>query len=240
MRRWVAVFAVLWLVGVGAGIVAWAKGSARASRTVEVGRVHRVHLEGIGKLELVEGGSDSLRVEADPAVMRYLRTDVSGGELHIHFDRGLDRVKGSNKWQITFRLTQRDLSRLSDLDLEGVADLQGTGLDAKQLKLSAQGVSHVDLGVHTRALTVTLEGVGECRLHGEATEQNVTVQGVGRYLAKDLRSDTCTISVDGVSQAEVRAEKALGGSVGALSSLSYAGDPKVTVQGEKRVKRMEE
>lgn len=178
-------------------------GTAGTGESREVGGFTGVELSTVGTLLIDRTGTESLTIEAEPAVLPLLTSEVSGGVLRLGVAPG---EEVATREPIVYRLT---VAALDSLSVSGAGDATATNLD-------------------TDRLVVDVDGAGDVTLSGTAGTQVVTLGGAGDYDAGDLLSATVEITVDGAGDAVVNASDRLDATVGGAGSVEYVGDPQVT------------
>src|SRR6185437_13069443 len=78
-------------------------------------------------------------------------------------------------------------------------------------------------------------------LAGRVDDEKVSISGAGSYRAERLFANDATVTVSGVGNVVLRAERTLRANISGAGVIEYAGDPVVTehVSGIGRVKRRE-
>ncbi len=182
--------------------------------TRDVGGFTAVELASVGDLRIEQSGAESLRIEAEAAVLPLLTSEVSGGVLRLGVVPG-STVRTSQP--IVYHLT---VATLDALTVSGAGDAA-----AEDLRVGR--------------FTVDITGAGAATLGGSADSQVVTLRGTGEYDGEDLRSSTAEVTVDGAGSAVVHATDRLDVSVDGAGSVEYVGDPVVTqdVSGAGSVER---
>ncbi|MEM1246426.1 MAG: DUF2807 domain-containing protein [Acidobacteriota bacterium] len=172
-----------------------------------------VALLGVGDLEIVQSGQESLIITADENLLDRLSSDVFGGELVLSVD--------SNREILPSRTIEY---RVEAIDLVSVALV---------------GVGDVDVrSVDTAELFIDLAGIGDVDVRGVADFQEIRITGVGDYDAPNLASAEVDVDLTGPTRVTVRVRDRLTGTVGVNSELEYFGDPIVDVDGGGRVRRL--
>lgn len=172
-----------------------------------------VALLGVGDLDVVQSGQESLIITADENLLSRLSSDVIGGELVLAVD--------SNREIIPSRTIDY---RVDAIELFSVALL---------------GVGDVDLrAVDTTDLFLDLAGIGDVDAEGVADFQEIRITGVGDYDAADLASAEVDVDLTGPTRVTLRVRDRLTGHVGTNSEVEYFGNPIVDVTGGGRVRRL--
>jgi predicted ester cyclase len=198
--------------------------------TRQIANVQEVSLEGIGTLQITQGDTESLTIEAEPKVLKKIETEVKNGRLSIRPSRSF-----RTREPITYNLT---IKQLSAIDLTGAGQVQARQLDSDALEMSVNGAGSLSIDKLTaNTLNVTASGKGGIELAGTVDTQTVSLSGAASYRAGDLASRVTTITVDGASQATLQVSDSLDVRVSGAGSVTYSGDPQVTqnVSGAGRV-----
>ena len=187
---------------------------------------NRVSLTGVGEVIITQGEEESLTVEADDNLMRYIKTEVKFGTLILGFT---DEVKNKNirpSEQIKFNLSVKDIS---GLDISGAGDVNAASLDTDRLEIVVGGAADVSISSLTaEGLVVHLNGAGNVELAGQVAQQNVEINGFGAYHAAKLESQTAIVEVNGAGSATLWATDTLDVRIPGAGSVAYYGSPSVT------------
>ena len=200
----------------------------------------RVAIEGFADVTLVQGESETVRVEAAQKRLAGVRTQVSGGTLTIA--HGASRSWWSSFFGGGGRSTRVTVSfrQLDTISAAGTVKIRADSLKADRLKVSASGATSLRIDdLDAKELSVSGSGAMRVELAGRVNEQRVSISGAGDYRAADLASDDARVSVSGAGRVVVQVEKTLKIGLSGAGSVEYIGDPKVTQQisGAGRVKR---
>jgi hypothetical protein len=171
-----------------------------------------------GKLELVQGGSESLTLTADDNVAPLIETFVENGILRIRYRR--DSGGALNVRTNTPIRMQLDAKTMESISVAG-----SSNVDARQLS--------------TGALKVSIAGSGDVRLAGKGESLELSISGSGDVKAKEFETQRTTVSIAGSGDAEVTARAQLKASIAGSGDVRYHGDPSVqkSVVGSGRVRR---
>lgn len=247
MPRYVLPVLIVAAVLLALGLTWWTLGRSAGAEVgiseQELGPFRRIEVAGAGEVTLRQGDQEHISVET-PArgldIEVYAQDDTL--EIVVHDRRRwwtslFGRGAGARTARIT--VTYRQLEAIT---LAGAVRLNGSGVTAPELRVSASGGSAVRLDdLKTRLLRVSGSGALKATLSGEATEQDVSISGAGEYAADRLVSERASVSVSGVGRVVVNVQKRLSASISGAGSIEYYGNPEVKerVSGVGRVRRRE-
>jgi hypothetical protein len=180
----------------------------------DVSGFDEVEMRGAGNLTIEQTGSESLTVEAEEDVLPKLTTEVVNDRLVIAPKPGATIRTTA---PINYKLT---VEALNALEVSGLGDVEAEG-------------------INTDRLAVTIGGVGDVKVGGEADDQEIDISGSGDYRAEGLKSREAKIDVAGAGSAIVNASERLDADVSGAGSVEYVGDPSVEqdVSGVGRVSK---
>ena len=162
----------------------------------------RVVLALPGELEIIQNGTENIRVEAEATLLPKIRTRVQGDTLFID----TDAPSFSADEPLRFTVYMYELTGLS---------VEGTGrVTAENLELET--------------LELAMDGVGSATLGGVAQEVFMNVDGAGEVLARRLESERVTLTLNGASEVEVCALNSLTAELNGVGEVRYYGDPDET------------
>ena len=167
-----------------------------ATETRAVAAFTAIEATGVGRLKLLVGEADSLKISADENILPLIKSEVKDGVLVLS-TTGATR----SKTDIIFEATAKTIKRLEN---------SGT------VSINASGFNGGDLSVAT-------SGVGSIALSGRVDSLKVELSGVGSLEADELTADRVTTNLSGVGSAAVRAQKSIHGSVSGIGSLTWKG-----------------
>jgi hypothetical protein len=162
-----------------------------------------VTLQGAGRLEIDQTGSDSVTITADDNLMQYIETRVQGSELIISNSEG---IAFSDISELVYHVTVETIDRL---ELEGAGDIVVTNLDGEEWQ-------------------TILDGGGNITVSGKVTRQEVEINGLGAYNAENLECEEATVQQDGAGSVVVWVSEKLDVTINGVGSVEYIGDPEVT------------
>lgn len=189
--------------------------------------IDEVVLDGVGRVYVRQGGSESLRIRTEQHILPFIRTEMSGGRLVLGFDEGTS-YQGQAA-SIEFHVTVLDLERA---ELSGVGLISVSSLDADRLALVHTGVGTIEVhGLAATRLDATRSGVGEINVSGAVQQQSVVLGGVGAYEARNLSSAQAEVTIAAAGSATVRVSDRLDARIDGAGSVYYFGNPVVQRTG---------
>ena len=176
-------------------------GVARSESRV-IGEFQRIHVEGMGTLEVqVNSGQSgrSLEITADDNLLSFITTKVSDGVLEVSssasFSPNSDlRVKVS-------------VPALAGIHLEG----------ANRLNLTID--SPADFALH-------IEGAGRVKAAGKVGRLSLHSEGAGSIDAAELVAGAVDVHIEGAGKAKVNATESLKAQIEGAGVITYLGEPK--------------
>lgn len=94
------------------------------------------------------------------------------------------------------------------------------------VKVTSNGSSKITINsVDNQTLSIVLSGAGEISVSGITKKFDVRLFGASELQAKDLQSEDVRISIEGVCNAKVFADKVLDASIKGMGSIVYYGNP---------------
>jgi hypothetical protein len=201
---------------------------------------HEVEIGGTAHVTLLQGDDESLDVEASARGVR-VEGAVRNGRLVIdardrrRWWRGLFGRREGDPARITIRFRSLDAIALS-----GSVRLAAPKLTAASLRIRASGGSALSIeDLRANSLRVDGSGALEADLAGRVENEKVSISGAGSYRAQQLFANDVTVTVSGVGNVVLRAERTLRATISGAGVIEYVGDPAVTehVGGIGRVKR---
>jgi hypothetical protein len=233
-RREAIATAAALLAGLGG-----APSGLRAQTRIEqraVAGVRSVSWRAAGELFIEQTGREQLSVEAEPALLARIVTEVHGGRLEIRFAPG--RIE--TRHPIRIRV---ELETLDALDAQGAGALQIGPLATPSLALRLAGSETLRLvRLRARTLDLRLDGSGDVAIDGGQVErQQVVITGAADYTAPRLASREAVVSIEGAGTVRLAAAERLHARIDGSGEVQYLGAPAVVqaVAGSGTVRRLE-
>jgi hypothetical protein len=199
---------------------------------MEVSGFEGVALSGIGRVIINQGDEESLTIETDDNLMRYIEGEVRNGRLEL---RIADNTIPIPSRSIVYRVGVKNLTAL---DSSGAGTFEIDGLDTDRLKVTLSGAG--DIGIDSLSatdLTVTISGAGNVKVAGQVEVQEIDMSGFGNYNARDLESQMASVRISAAGNAVIWAEDTLDVEISGAGNVEYYGSPSVTedISGAGRV-----
>ena len=184
--------------------------------------VHGLRLIGVGDVDIRQGSSENLVVEAEDNLLEFLTTEVIGGVLVISQDPDVS-IQATRR--IIYHL---DITTLERTEVVGTGNLTCHALQGNRLEIDTIGVGRVDFfNLSLDELQIDLAGVGNIRMSGATRNQRVNITGVGAYEARELDSSSAWINLLSVGSATVRVRDRLAANVIGTGCIYYVGNPTI-------------
>jgi hypothetical protein len=208
-------------------------------RHLALSSFHELEVGGAADVVLVQGSAEA--IDVDDVGRSVVEAHVTDGRLVI---RARDRRRW---WNHLFRHEEAEaptitlhIRNLDRLLLTGTVNVTAPRLQAQSLHIGASGGTTLAIE-DLVATTLRVDGSGALNadLGGRVDDQHVSISGAGTYNAARLKATNATVSVSGVGNVIVNAERTLKASISGAGVIEYLGDPQVTenVSGLGRVRR---
>lgn len=182
-----------------------------------------------GEVSIKQGPRETLTLEAEPAVLRKITTEVHGRRLLIGLSSGRVETQEPIRMKLGIRTLRAFESRTA-----GAISIGPLSSDSLALVLAGGGSIRLDRLENARSLDVRITGAGDVAVAGgKVTTQQVAIAGIGNYVAPKLASERAQVAIDGSGNVQLAASSTLGVRIGGIGHVRYHGDPAVTrsIQG---------
>ncbi|HJV95904.1 MAG TPA: DUF2807 domain-containing protein, partial [Albitalea sp.] len=199
---------------------AFSAGAASEERPVS--GFDEVSWDGAGELLIEQTNREHLAIEAEPAVLAKIVTEVRQRRLHIGFAPG--RI--DTRLPIRFHL---EVKSLVVLETRGSGQVRIGPMNASSLSLLLAGSESLQLArLDAGTLLARLDGSGGVAIGGgEVKSQRVVLAGSGSYAALLLASREADVAIDGSGSVQLAASERLAVRIAGSGSVGYRGDPKL-------------
>ena len=174
---------------------------------------------------IVQGNTESVKVEAPADVIDHIVTEVENGTLKIHDKHSSGWNWGSwwgnNHKKVAVYVTAKNLNAIG---ITGSGDVFfKDGIRASSLSLSVSGSGDVMGKVDAKSLECDISGSGDMKLSGHAQNSSISVSGSGDFSARDLVTAHTSVQVSGSGDASINASDSIEASVSGSGDVSYTG-----------------
>ncbi|HMP92644.1 MAG TPA: head GIN domain-containing protein, partial [Phnomibacter sp.] len=170
----------------------------KEARTVSA--FQAVKLSG-GMKVLITKGSHQVQVEAEPNLMPYIETEVSGSTLQVRTKQGYSI--GSRGIVIHVSMpTITAASIAGSGQIESVGTLDG----ASQFDANISGSGDIKMAITTGKTKATINGSGDILLQGNTQDVEVRISGSGSYKGFALKATDAKVQISGSGNAETAAD----------------------------------
>lgn len=184
-----------------------------------------IALSSSGDLVITQGDTESLSIEAEENVMKYIRTVVRGHTLHIYLDP-TSIVNIDPEKPMRFHVAMKSVN---GLDLSGSGTIYTEKVAADDLEINVSGSGNITIDDLTaNSLSLDISGSGESRIIGMVDREKITISGSGTVNHEELVSKDVTVNVSGSGKSYVNASDTLEIDVSGSGDVTYTGTPKVT------------
>ncbi len=202
-----------------------------------ISRADQVKLAGSFDVEITQGATTSVKVEADDNFQSYIITRVEDGALVI---KTKNNVSFSSEHPIKIYITTNKLERLV---LAGSGNIVGKGkfTGGDKLRLQIAGSGDIEMEVNTPEIDADIAGTGSIKLSGETKKETISIAGVGDFYAEDLKAEDVKVKIAGSGDVKVFADVNLDISIAGVGSVFYKGAATVKqkVSGSGDVKKID-
>lgn len=221
-RTWIALLGLIAAVALSPSARAAGGAAGAVLEARAVAGVERVVMRAVGELIVRQGETESLQVEAEPALLPKIASEVRDGTLYLAF-------RATPIWTtapLRFHLTVRQIESLESV---ASANVRIGALRAESFLLTLSGSGNVDIeSLDARRFETRLTGSGNVRIGaGRVGRQRVLLQGSGNYLAGAMASHSATLSIEGSGNAMVHAGEELVVRIAGSGNVRYHGNPLV-------------
>ena len=180
-----------------AGLTAiFAFGQKRETRSVS--GFTGIDASSVFNITVTRGGTESLIIEADDAVMPYVLSEVRNGVLHLYIDRD-HQVKSIKT--LNASIVMRNLDHVS---LSGTCKLTANDqFTPDKFKGDCSGVSNLTVNLSTGELNIFASGASKIQVKANVTgDAKVDVSGTSKFQG-ELKAVHLSINSSGVSAMDI-------------------------------------
>jgi len=157
-----------------------------------------IDASGAFDITVVKGSTEALTIEADEAVMQYVRSEVKKGVLHLYLDN-TKKVKNIKTLKAT--VVMKDLDRAT---LSGACKLTANDrFTSERFKLDCSGASSIVVHLNTGQLEIDASGASAIQMNANVTgDAKIDVSGASK-IQGELKAANVKLNASGVCSAEL-------------------------------------
>lgn len=249
MKLYLTTFCSLLL---SAGMIFNASADELVAQEYTIDAVTEIVAGGAGTIEISQGDSEYLRVEATADVMKRVKVDLTNHKLSLGvkdangnffhwFDRNNDpvkfvvKVKTINVFDISGAIT----ASLGVLNAEklwiknsGATKIDVTELKVDNLSVESSGAANTNIQtLNAQQVRIDLSGASNFNVKksGAVQQLNVVASGASNYRGKPLFVAGANAQASGASNIDIQVSEKLHAIASGASNINYYGSAKVTV-----------
>jgi len=165
--------------------------------------------------------SDSVTLEIQPNLMKYISVEESGGVLTVRATRNI-RWSGNTRTPV-LNISAPSLNCVSHAGAGSFRTIDPIVADSFSLSITGAANSKAELDVNS--LSVSLTGAGDLELSGSAEDTYIGITGAGIVNALDLETRYSTINLAGVGTVRISCAENLSIVAGGVGTVEYSGSP---------------
>jgi len=173
---------------------------------------------------LTMGNTEGAEVSATGKNIRYVRTEVEDGILHIYYKHN----EGVFNWNSGHRTIKVKVlaRRIESVTASSGSDVLGQNLiSSDRLKVSSSSGATLKLDIATSDLDMSASSGADAELKGKATHVNGSASSGAGIKAGDLLTESSKLEVSSGANISVSISKSLDGHASSGGSISYRGNP---------------
>lgn len=169
-------------------------------------------------IELRQGNTFNVEVQAQPNIQDAMLVEVRNGILEIDF---IDCIRSSRDLVVFVTMPE-----LVYLEVDGSGDVNSRGLiEANDIDLVVDGSGDIDLRLDADDVNIDIRGSGDITLDGDADDVNLDIRASGNLNGFDFYTSDMRISVDGSGDAKVQVDDYLEADIFGSGDVYFKGFP---------------
>jgi len=175
----------------------------------------KISLKMDAKVIITKDSVQSVRIEAQPNIMKILNTEVSGKWLYIDTEDCITDYK-----PIT--------PSLEALEINGNGSAEGRGNFATdKVELTINGSGSITIGLNANQVNSDIKGSGNINLSGSARKSNMDIMGSGDINAQEMPAESASVDIKGSGNCRVFAIGKLNVDIAGSGNVYYKGKPDI-------------
>ncbi len=181
----------------------------------------KLDISGAYKVILEEGEKESLKIETDENLLKYISTDVEDGVLRIS--------NGSKNLDYTKLRIYLVVKNITHIKARGAVTIKSEKvIRSDSMEMKGSGAIKIDMQLDVPSLTVKMSGASTITLKGRSDSASVKASGASTYKAEDFQVNKYKISMSGAGTANILVVDEMSVRMSGAGTLKYKGDPQKT------------
>jgi hypothetical protein len=173
---------------------------------------------GVFTINVTQGATNAVKVEAEESVLNNIKTEVKDGMLEISTEGKVKTEK-----PMIVNITVKELKKL---DISGAAKLTGQPeFTGERIEISSSGASSIELPVKMNEVKIDASGAGAIKLSGTTAKLDADVSGAASLKAYELEANSANVRGSGAANIKVHAKEAIVADASGASTVKYKGAP---------------
>lgn len=175
------------------------------------------------QVEIKNGPAEEVTVEADDNLIKYIETDVSGGQLRIRL-----KVHNVNDAHLKVFITAPEINKLNAsaaADIEAKDGLKSSG----EINLQASSAAKITTAVDAPSVKADASSAGEISLSGRTKNFTAESSSGSNIKASQLLSENTVATASSGASAHVHASVTLEANASSGGNINYLGGANVKV-----------
>jgi hypothetical protein len=167
---------------------------------------------------LKQGNNETITVEADENLHKYIITETKGGVLHVYTDANIRDAEITRVY-----VTMKDVTSVKTSSAGNVVG--ETPVKSDRLELSASSAGDIKLEVYANELEADISSSGDITLSGETDKLEANLSSAGDLNSYELKAREAVISVSSAGNADINVSERITARASSAGDINYKGDP---------------
>ena len=192
----------------------------------QVGTFSEIKIGGAQEVILMNGDQYAVVIETNENLLDKISVVIQDNMVWFEYKN----IKHYDKMK--FYVTAPDFKKVL---VSGASDVKTPDtIRGDHLKVTADGASVVRLNVDYSSLYSRASGASDITLKGNASSHEIKASGASEVIAKELKTESTTITASGASICFVEAKNSLTYEVSGASTVKYVGKPETVIIRDKK------
>lgn len=203
----------------------------------EVSAFSKISLRISGKVYLVQGERQRVKVVAEPETLKEIITEVKDRTLNIRFPNG-NMFRNWNPGKVEVFITVPEVEGLA---VSGSGNINSERIKARIIDFVVSGSGNIEIEkLSAEKVSAAISGSGNIRLNdgGIAEELKARISGSGNIDASGFEAKTVDVQTSGSGNCNVLTNGSLNVRVSGSGSVYYSGNPSIesSISGSGKVR----